>query len=327
MKKILITGPTGFIASHLIPLLVQKHYEIRAALRNTSKSLPPKVTPILVGEIDGNTDWREALEGVDTVIHLAARAHIIQEKSLNPEGEFFKTNTQGTANLVQQSIGAGVKHFIFISSIGAMATLSNQPLTENSPCKPDTPYGSSKLQAEQTLIELAGPSEMTWTILRPTLVYGPGNPGNMERLIKLINRGLPIPFGSVKNRRSLIYVGNLIDIIATSLTHPNAKNQAFIVSDGQDLSTPELIQKIAKYLEKPCNLLPVPPSLLKLAGYLGNTGQHLLNRPLPLNSQTIDRLLGSLIVDTSHIQTSLNWQPPFTIDEGLKQTLQPSDHS
>ncbi|HEY9811615.1 MAG TPA: NAD-dependent epimerase/dehydratase family protein [Halomicronema sp.] len=327
MKSILITGPTGFIATHLIPYLANQRHQIRAALRNPSKTLPPNVTPILVGEIDGKTDWTEALKDIDTVIHLAARAHILNDKSPNPEAEFFTVNTEGTTNLVRQSIAAGVKHFIFISSIGAMATLSNQTLTENSPCKPDTPYGRSKLQAEKALIELAGPSQMTWTILRPTLVYGPGNPGNMERLIKLINRGLPLPFGSIKNQRSLIYVGNLIDAIATSLTHPNAKNQTFIVSDGQDLSTPELIQKIAKYLEKPCNLMPAPPSLLKLAGYLGNTGQNLLNRPLPLNSQTIDRLLGSLIVDTTNIQTNLNWQPPFTIDEGLFHTLQSQWHS
>jgi nucleoside-diphosphate-sugar epimerase len=327
MKSILITGPTGFIASHLIPYFTKQGYQIRAALRNTSTALPPNVTPILVGEIDGNNDWTEALQDIDTVIHLAARAHILNDKSPNPEAEFFKTNTQGTANLVRQSIAAGVKHFIFISSIGAMATLSDQPLTENSPCNPDTPYGRSKLQAEKALIELAGPSKMTWTILRPTLVYGPGNPGNMERLIKLINRGLPLPFGSVKNRRSFVYVGNLIDAIATCLTHPKAKNQTFIISDGQDLSTPELIQKIAKYLEKPCNLLPLPPSLLKLGGYLGNTGERLLNRPLPLNSQTIDRLLGSLIVYTTHIQNRLNWQPPFTIDEGLLQTLRSQWHS
>lgn len=321
MKKILITGPTGFIASHLIPYLLNQGHQIRAALRNSSKLLPPEVTPIVVGEIDGKTDWKEALRDIDTVIHLAARAHILNDKSPNPEAEFFTVNTEGTANLVRQSITAGIKNFIFISSIGAMATLSNQPLTENSPCNPDTPYGRSKLQGEKTLIQLASPSNMTWTILRPTLVYGPGNPGNMERLIKLINRSLPLPFGSVKNRRSLIYVGNLIDAIATSLTHPNAKNQTFIVSDGQDLSTPELIQKIAKYLEKPCHLLPTPLSLLKLVGYLGNIGQLLLHRSLPLNSQTIDRLLGSLIVDPTHIKSRLNWQPPFTIDEGLFQTL------
>ena len=321
MKSVLITGATGFIANHLIPLLIKQDWLIKTVIRSESHQLPAHVNPVNVGSIDGTTDWRNILQGINTVIHLAARAHILQEQAFNPEAEFFKVNTEGTANLVKQSIEAGVKHFVFISSIGAMATMSNQPLTENSPCQPDTPYGRSKLQAEQALINLASQSSMTWTILRPTLVYGSGNPGNMERLIKLINRGLPLPFGLVNNRRSFVYVGNLVDAIATTLTHPKATNQIFLVSDGQDLSTPELIRKIAYHMRRPCNLLPVPPSLLKLVGYLGDTIQNLSQKPISLNTSTIDRLLGSLFIDSSHIQTTLNWQPPFSIDQGLEQTL------
>jgi len=297
--------------------------QVKAAIRRERDSLKTAsfVAPVTVGEIDRNTTWQKALNGIDQVIHLAAHAHILYEDKPNAEAEFFKVNTEGTANLVKQSIQAGVKNFIFISSIGAMATLSNHPLTETSPCQPDTPYGRSKLQAEQALIKLASQSNMTWTILRPTLVYGSGNPGNMERLIKLINRGLPLPFGSVNNGRSLLYVGNLVDAIATCLTHPNAKNQTFLVSDGQDLSTPELIRKIAYHLERPCHLLPVPPSLLKMAGHLGDTIEQFTQRPLPLNRSTIDRLLGSLVVDSSHIRNTLNWEPPYTVDEGLSKTL------
>jgi nucleoside-diphosphate-sugar epimerase len=321
LKSVLITGATGFIANHLIPLLIKQDWLIKTVIRSESHQLPARVNPVNVGSIDGTTDWRNILQGINTVIHLAARAHILQEQAFNPEAEFFKVNTEGTANLVKQSIEAGVKHFVFISSIGAMATISNQPLTENSPCQPDTPYGRSKLQAEQALINLASQSSMTWTILRPTLVYGSGNPGNMERLIKLINRGLALPFGLVNNRRSFVYVGNLVDAIATTLTHPKATNQIFLVSDGQDLSTPELIRKIAYHMRRPCNLLPVPPSLLKLVGYLGDTIQNLSQKPISLNTSTIDRLLGSLFIDSSHIQTTLNWQPPFSIDQGLEQTL------
>ncbi|EDX72470.1 NAD dependent epimerase/dehydratase family [Coleofasciculus chthonoplastes PCC 7420] len=324
MNSILITGATGFVGSKLIMLLSRKDWDICLAIR---KSLPQltfdtfDVTPVLIKNIDSCTDWQQSLNGIDSVIHLAARVHIWHEDTLDSEAEFLKVNFEGTANLVKQSIQAGVKHFMFISSIGAMATLSDHPLTETSPCQPDTPYGRSKLQAEQALIELASQSSMTWTILRPTLVYGSGNPGNMERLIKLINRGLPLPFGLVNNRRSLLYVGNLVDAIATCLTHPNAKNQTFLVSDGQDLSTPELIGKIAYHLERPCHLLPVPPSLLKLAGHLGDTIEQFTQRPLPLNTSTIDRLLGSLVVDSSHIRNTLNWQPPYTVDEGLSKTL------
>jgi len=326
MKSILITGATGFIASHLIPKLIQQDWQISATIRNPLHQLPPTVEPVTISNIDGTTNWNYALKDIDIVIHLAARAHILQDQATNPEAEFFKVNTEGTANLVKQAIQTGVKHFVFISSIGAMTTLSDQILSENSPCQPDTPYGRSKLQAEQALISLANQTSMTWTILRPTLVYGPGNPGNMERLIQLVNRGLPLPFASVKNRRSFVFVGNLVDAIATSLTHPKATNQTFLVSDGQDVSTLQLIHKIAYNLGRPCNVLPVPPNLLKLAGYLGDTVQYLSKRPIPLNTSTIDRLLGSLFVDSSHIQTTLNWQPPFTLDQGLEQTLQPQCH-
>ncbi|WP_017714781.1 NAD-dependent epimerase/dehydratase family protein [Kamptonema formosum] len=323
MPTTLVTGANGFIAHNLMPKLLEKGWFIRASTRdiNYHQPISPDIELTKGGELCGHTDWTEALQNIDTVFHLAARAHIFNDKSPNPEAEFFTVNTAGTANLVRQSIAAGVKHFIFISSIGAMATLSERPLTENSPCQPDTPYGRSKLQAEKALIDLACQSSMTWTILRPTLVYGQGNPGNMERLVKLVSRGLPLPLGLVKNRRSFVYVGNLVEAIATCVTHPNAKNQIFLVTDGQDLSTPELIRKIAHHLGRPCHLLPVPPSLLRFAGYLGDTAEHLLKRPIPLKSSTIDRLLGSLAVDSSHIQTTLNWQPPYTIDQGLSQML------
>jgi nucleoside-diphosphate-sugar epimerase len=323
MKSILITGSTGFIGRCLLPLLTKKDCQITTIVRQNIDPFNTNITNVVFVNIDGNTHWHETLQNIDIVIHLAARAHILNENTPNPEAEFFSVNTEGTKNLVKQSIQAGVKHFIFISSVGAMASLSNQPLQENSPCHPDTPYGRSKLAAEQALISLASQSDMTWTILRPTLVYGPGNPGNMERLIKLVKKGLPLPFGRVNNCRSLVYVGNLVDAIITCLTHPNAKNQTFLISDGQDLSTPDLIRKIAYYLDRPCNLLPVPPSLLKVAGNLGDMGEKLLGRSLPLNTPTIDRLLGSLVVDSSKIRNTLNWQPPFTIDEGLQQTLRP----
>ena len=321
MKTVLVTGATGFIASHLLPVLHQQNWQITAAVRNNCRQPPLPIKTIAIGEIDGNTNWHQALKNINTIVHLAARAHILHDDTPNPEAEFLKVNTAGTANLIKQSIKAGVKHFIFISSIGAMATLSDQILTESSPCSPDTPYGLSKLKAEQALIDLTKDNGMTWTILRPTLVYGPGNPGNMERLMKLINRGFPLPFASLKNRRSFIFVGNLVEAIALCLTHPQAANQTFLVSDGEDLSTAELVSKLAHHMHKPCRLFFFPPSLLKAAGYLGDSikfNQH----SLPINSATVERLSGSLFVDSSHIRTTLNWQPPFTLDQGLEQTIQ-----
>jgi nucleoside-diphosphate-sugar epimerase len=323
MKTVLATGATGFIASHLLPVLHQQGWQIIAAIRNDlDQSLSIPITTIKIGEMDGKTNWDQALQGVDVIIHLAARAHILEDNIPNPEAEFLRVNTEGTINLVKQAIEAKVKHFIFISSIGVTATLSQQILTETSPCQPDTPYGRSKLKAEQALIELAKDSKMTWTILRPTLVYGAGNPGNMERLMKLVKLGLPLPFGAINNRRSFIYVGNLVDAIATCLTHPQAANQTFIVSDGQDFSTPELVRLIAQQMQRPCYFLPIPPSLLKMLAYVGDGVESLLKRPIPFNTSTLERLLGSLFVDSSHIQKTLNWQPPFTLEQGLKQTIQ-----
>jgi nucleoside-diphosphate-sugar epimerase len=309
MKPILITGATGFLGGHLLSALPLERYSIKIATRTaTPRDLTSRFTAISIANLTPHTDWEEALREVDTVIHLAARAHMLRDSAVNPEAKFDRTNHQGTANLVKQAIAANVKHFIFISSIGAMATLSDRTLTEQTPCHPDTPYGRSKLKAEEALISLASQSSMTWTILRPTLVYGPGNPGNMERLLKLVKRRLPLPLGAIDNRRSFIYVENLVDAIVQSIDHPNAINQTFIVSDGEDLSTPQLIRRLATHLEYPVPLLPVPPILMKAAGKL--TGK----------TDTVSRLLGSLAVDSSKIRQTLNWTPPYTLDQGLQAT-------
>ncbi|NJL83606.1 MAG: NAD-dependent epimerase/dehydratase family protein [Chloroflexaceae bacterium] len=320
MKTILVTGTTGFIASHLLPLLTD--YRIIAAIRNPCRSLStaPHRT-VVVGDINGQTDWQSALQSVEAVIHLAARAHILQDQTSDREAAFHRINVEGTANLARQSLEAGVKQFILMSSIGAVATLSDRILSESSPCRPDTPYGRSKLAAEQGLIELCQNQSMTWTIIRPTLVYGAGNPGNMERLMNLVDRGRPLPLGAIKNRRSFVYVGNLVDAILTCLEHPQAANQRFLISDGQDVSTPALVHLIAQQRGQNSQLLPIPPGLLRLAGKLGDTWQNLRQRPVSLNSETIDRLLGSLYVDSSYIRDRLNWHPPYTMEQGLAQTL------
>jgi nucleoside-diphosphate-sugar epimerase len=326
MKTILVTGATGFIGRHLLPVLHQQGWQTTAAVRDDFRqplSIPIKA--VQVGEIDDMTDWQEALLGIDTVIHLAGRSHILHETISNPEAAFIKVNTKGTINLVKQSLKAGVNHFIFVSSIHAMAAESDDILNENSPCHPDSPYGGSKLQAEQALINLAKDSNMTWTILRPTLVYGPGNRANMERLMKLIKRGLPLPFGAIKNRRSFVFVGNLVAAIITCLDHPNAANQIFLISDNQAVSTPQLIRLIAQQIQQPCRLLPVPTTLLRFLGYLGDNIESITGKNLPFNTYNIDRLLGSLTVDSRYIQKTLNWQPPFTLEQGLAQTIQPEN--
>jgi nucleoside-diphosphate-sugar epimerase len=306
--KILVTGATGFIGQCLCPILLKQGHEVWALVRTSSNvsKLPHSIKRVA---IDSLNSWPEGvLAGFDVVIHLAARAHMLNDQATDPEAEFFRVNTQGTIDLAQTAMASGVKHFIFISSIGAMTTLSNLILTEQSTCQPDTPYGISKLQAEEGLISIASPSPMSWTVLRPTLVYGPGNPGNMERLLKLVCRGLPLPFSIIHNRRSLVYVENLVDAIALSIKATNAINQTFLVSDGHDISTPDLIKQIAFSLHKRPNLLPVPPKSLKLVGQLIG------------KSDTIDRLTGSLVVDSRKIRQTLNWTPPYTFQEGIQKT-------
>jgi nucleoside-diphosphate-sugar epimerase len=307
---VLVTGATGFVGRCLLDRLLKCQIKVTVTLRSQPPYSPQTkyLECVQVGEIDATTNWKSALENMDVVIHLAARAHIIKDSAKNPAVEFDYINHQGTANLVRQAIAANVKHFIFISSIGAMATLSDRTLTETTPCDPDTPYGRSKLKAEEALISLASQSAMTWTILRPTLVYGPGNPGNMERLLKLVKRRLPLPLGAIDNCRSFVYVENLVDAIVKSIDHPNAISQTFLVSDGEDLSTPQLIRRLAHYLGVRAPLLPIPPVLMRAGGKL--TGK----------SDVVSRLLGSLAVDSHKIRQNLNWKPPYTVDQGLQAT-------
>ncbi|BFM39370.1 SDR family oxidoreductase [Synechocystis sp. LKSZ1] len=307
--NVLITGATGFVGQPLCQHLIKQNYTITATIRRPKdqQKLPQGTKCQLISGLNHILPT-SILEHTNTIIHLAARAHQLNDQADDPEAEFQNVNHHGTVNLAQQAISAGVKHFIFISSIGAVTTLSDTIISEKTSCNPDTPYGRSKHDAEQSLIQLCQGSDMTWTILRPTLVYGPNNPGNMERLLALVNKSLPLPFASIHNVRSLLYVGNLVDAIITCIEHPKAKNQTFIVSDGQDLSTPKLIRQLGQALGKPAKLLPFPPSLLKLAAKsIGKAG-------------IANRLLGSLQVDSSKIRNTLNWKPPYTIDEGLKIT-------
>ena len=240
---ILLTGATGFVGTALAQRLhTLPQVTLRPALRRPHSAYPDAA---IVGPIDRHTDWSSALEGIHTIIHLAAYAHVTQKSQVDPQA-LYETNVLGTKNLIKQAVPAGVKRVIFLSSIGAMASTSPTPLSETSPCQPDSLYGRSKLMAEQELIQLSQTTPLTYTILRPPLVYGPGNPGNMARLEKLLRLSLPLPLAAIHNQRSLISLPNLVDAILTCLTHPQARNQTFLVSDGQDLSTPELLPKIAR---------------------------------------------------------------------------------
>jgi len=328
---VLVTGATGFIGLALVKRLAMSRVPARAVVRRTGLQILANVPCVHVADIGPDTDWRQSLVGIDVVVHLAGFAHVnrLERGDLNLMRQI---NVNGTANLALQAGQCGVKHFAFVSSIGAVRDQSEEIIKLEMPCNPTTAYGKSKLEAEKVLLKAAQESGMEWTIVRPPLVYGRGNPGNMERLLKLIGSGIPLPLASVRNRRSFIYVENLVDLITACLGNPKAFGKTFLPSDGEDVSTPGLIRKIAKANESvqcsvfsdsagdretrhtppatrhSARLFPFPESLLKAAGHLPGLG-------------ALHKLTSSLYVDSEPLRRDLGWTPPFTMEEGLRRTL------
>ncbi|BAU11415.1 NAD-dependent nucleoside diphosphate-sugar epimerase/dehydratase [Leptolyngbya sp. NIES-3755] len=300
----LITGATGFVGSALCKLLEPSEHTVYGVVRRSDAVLPGSTKPILVSSLADLYD-HPILSEIDVVIHLAARVHQMKDTSADPLSEFRSINTETTENLAIAAQSAGVKRFVYLSSIKVNGDGQATPYTEQSEPKPNDPYGISKWEAECALKEIKG---LEVVILRPPLVYGAEVRANFLNLMKLVNQGIPLPLGAVNNRRSLVYVGNLVDAIAQCATHPNAAGQTFLISDNADLSTAELVKNIAKSLNKPVRLLPISPVLLTiLARIFGKTA-------------TLDRLFGSLTIDSSKIRQTLNWHPPFTSAQGLDRT-------
>lgn len=264
-----------------------------------------------VGSIGGQTDWSAALQGVDAVVHLAGRTHILKDTAVDSLAEFRKVNVDGSLNLARQAAQAGVSRFIFISSIAVHGlTSGDHPFSAQDIPKPHDLYGLSKYEAEQGLKEIANETGLQLVVIRPPLVYGPGVGANFLRLMMLATSGIPLPLGAVHNRRNLVYICNLCDLIFQCLENPAAAGQAFLVSDDQDFSTPDLLHMLAKEMNKKIRLFPMPLSLLRLAGRLtGRSGE-------------ISRLCGSLQVDITHTKEVLGWDPPFATEEGIRQTVE-----
>ena len=302
--NVLVTGANGFVGTHLCRMLEASGNKVVRAVRNSQPGT------VAVGDIDGSTDWTEALRGVTAVVHLAARAHVMYDPAPDSLMEFRKVNVQGTQNLARQAAKAGVKRFVFISSIkvNGEATCGEKMFTERDAPSPQDPYGISKREAEEILHSVARETGLEVTVLRPPLVYGPGVEANFLRLMKLAASGIPLPLRSVKNFRSLVSVGNLCDLISRCLIHPAAPGETFLVSDGQDVSIPELLRMLATAQHKKARLFSIPPSVLGLAGRL--TGR----------SAEMERLCDSLQVDISHTRKVLGWMPPFTLEEGVLET-------
>ncbi|WP_448203393.1 UDP-glucose 4-epimerase family protein [Azospirillum sp. sgz302134] len=309
--RVLVTGATGFVARTVIPLLIERGHTVRAVVRNPDAGVPGVDDVVAVGEIGPTTNWGTALEGMDAVIHLAARVHVMRDKATDPLAAFRRVNTAGTRVLAEAAAVAGVKRLVYLSSVKALADeCPPEPLSEETIPDPHSPYGISKLEAERALAEISARTGLEVVVIRPPLVYGPGVGGNFLRLMQAVNLGIPLPFGAVDNRRSLIFVGNLANAILECLIHPQAAGGRFLVHDGRPMSTAELIRAIADALGKPARLLPVPPSLLAL-------GARLTRR-----QAVLDRIAGSLVVDDGAIRRALNWRPPYYPAYGLRLTAE-----
>lgn len=297
-RTILVTGASGFVGSALCRQLnTRGPFSVRAPSRRDA-------------ELAAGTDWASALAGVDAVIHAAARVHVMQESANDSLAEFRRVNVDGTLNLARQAAAAGVRRFIFISSIKVNGELSplGRPLRADDAPAPRDAYGVSKHEAEQGLQQLAAATGMEVVVIRPVLVYGPGVKANFLSMLRWVQRGVPLPLGALRNRRSLVFVDNLVDLVTTCLDHPQAANQVFLASDGQDVTLSQLLRALGQALGRPARLLPVPPSLLHAAARMLGRGD------------LAQRLLGSLQVDITKNHQLLGWAPPFTLEQGLNVT-------
>lgn len=307
--RFLITGASGFVGQSLCAEMLRQGWQVKAALR-APHQLPGDIKPVIVGQIDGGTDWTEALVGVDVVIHLAARVHVMKDTAADPLAEFRSVNTAGTEHLARCAAASGVKRLVYVSSIkvNGEETRGGQKFSEADAPAPQDPYGISKWEAERALYRVADEAGLEVVIVRPPLVYGPGVKGNFAQMLGIVARDIPLPFASIHNHRDLIYVGNLVDALIVCATHPAAVDQTYLVCDGEDISTPGLLRHLGAGMGHPAHLFPCPPALLKLAGRLtGKTGQ-------------IERLLGSLKMDSGKIRRDLDWAPPHTLEQGLRIT-------
>lgn len=315
-NTVLVTGANGFLGRHLCRALLARGFDVRAAVRRGAVAddlaeAGCEVVP--VGDIAPDTDWRQALAEVDEVVHLAGLTETPDDGTDMPPDEYRRVNVEATAGVARAAVGAGVRRLIFVSSAAVHGEGTRGPghaFRESDPPAPADPYARSKWEAEQALAAIAAGSELEVVVVRAPLVYGPGVKGHFLILMRAIDRGRPLPLGAVRNAFSLVYVGNLVSAVVRCLTHPAACGRTYLVCDGEDLSTPELVRRLAKALGHPARLIPMPDGLLRLLAAL--TGQQ----------RYVHRLTGSLQVDSARIQHELDWHPPYSVDEGLRETAQ-----
>ena len=311
---ILVTGATGFVGNALVRRLATDPActGLVAAVRRKSESQPEGVRQVQVGDLLPTSDWDLALQGVDAVVHCAARVHVMKDDAKDPMQAYREVNVNGTLNLARQAAQVGVGRFVFVSTIkvNGEATQPGQPFTADDVPSPLDPYGVSKLEAERGLREIEAETGMEVVIVRPPLVYGPSVKANFAAMMRWVARGIPLPLGAIHNARSMVALDNLVDLLVACLKHPAAAGQTFLVSDGQDVSTTELLRRTAQAMGKKALLLPVPASMLEL-------GATLLGK-----RAVAQRLCGSLQLDIAKTRRLLGWNPPLTLDQGLKKAVE-----
>ena len=318
--KIAVTGATGFVGRQVVETLMHKGTTVYAASRSFQKGEQDGIYRVRFPELAAESDWSTVTKAMDVVIHCAARVHVMNDDAADPLAEFRKVNRFGSVALARSAAEQGVKRFIFLSSIkvNGEQTRKNRPFDMRSTPRPCDPYGVAKLEAEQDLIALSRSTGMELVIIRPVLVYGPGVQANFQKMVNAVANNIPLPLASVNNKRSMIYVENLADLIYHAAVHPKAPDHIFLASDGEDLSTEEMISGLASALGKRSRSFRFPPSLMKSAAALFGKGA------------VAQRLLGSLQVDINHTKDVLEWEPPFNVSEGFRKTVagrQPSQES
>lgn len=310
MKKLLVTGAAGFVGGALSNRLLSEGARVVGTSRSPGVELP--FTMVCIPAFTNGSVLRKALSGIEVVVHCAARVHVMDDPEADPLTAFRDVNVDGTIALARQAAATGVRRFIFISSVKVNGELSTEgcPFTADDVSNPEDAYGISKMEAEEGLRALAAETGMEVVIIRPPLVYGPGVKANFRSMMNWIKKGVPLPLGAINNKRSLVALDNLVDLIATCADHPNAANRTFLVSDDEDLSTTELLQRLASAMDVPSRLLPVPSGMLEM-------GASLLGR-----KAIVQRLCGSLQLDITKTKELLGWLPPVTVNEALRRTAE-----